>query len=116
MLPGDKQPKWRYDQGVILEGMDDVWNATGDRTWYNYIQKCMDYYVSEDGSIKGYKKDEYNIDHVNNGKILLMLYQVTGKEKYRKAAQMLREQLLHASPYEGRRILAQKNIPHTKCG
>ncbi|MFN5020759.1 MAG: glycoside hydrolase family 88 protein, partial [bacterium] len=102
MITGDKQPKWRYDQGVILKGMDDVWNATGDRTWFNYIQKSMDYYVGEDGSIKGYKKDEYNIDHVNNGKILLMLYQVTGKEKYRKAAQLLREQLLtHPRTKEG---------------
>ncbi len=102
MLPGDKQPKWRYDQGVILKGMDDVWNATGDRKWFNYIQQSMDFYVGEDGSIKGYKKDEYNIDHVNNGKILLMLYQVTGKEKYRKAAQLLREQLLtHPRTLEG---------------
>jgi unsaturated rhamnogalacturonyl hydrolase len=102
MIAGDKQPKWRYDQGVILKGMDDVWNATGDRTWFNYIQKSMDYYVGENGSIKGYKKDEYNIDHVNNGKVLLMLHQVTGKEKYRKAAQMLREQLLtHPRTKEG---------------
>ena len=102
MIAGDKQPKWRYDQGVILKGIDEVWNATGDRTWFNYIQQSMDYYVGEDGSIKGYKKDEYNIDHLNNGKILLMLYQVTGKEKYRKAAQLLREQLLtHPRTREG---------------
>lgn len=102
MLAGDKQPKWRYDQGVILKGMDDVWNATGDRKWFNYIQQSMDFFVGEDGSIKGYKKDEYNVDHVNNGKILLMLYEVTGKEKYRKAAQLLREQLLtHPRTAEG---------------
>ncbi|RZJ79998.1 MAG: hypothetical protein EOO20_26365, partial [Chryseobacterium sp.] len=36
-----------------------------------------------DGTIKGYRPDEYNIDHVNNGKLLLLLYRVTGKDKYR---------------------------------
>jgi unsaturated rhamnogalacturonyl hydrolase len=53
----------------------------------------MDFYVGNDGSIKGYKPTEYNIDHVNNGKLLLLLYRVTGKEKYWKAATSLRDQL-----------------------
>ncbi|MEN9884643.1 MAG: hypothetical protein RLZZ420_1860 [Bacteroidota bacterium] len=102
LLEGDKLAKWRYDQGVILKGMDEVWNATGERKWFTYIQRSMDHYVGEDGSIKGYKKDEYNIDHINNGKVLLMLYQVTGKEKYKKAIQLLRNQLLtHPRTKEG---------------
>jgi unsaturated rhamnogalacturonyl hydrolase len=93
MLPGDKAPKWRYDQGVILKGIEGIWNATGDATYFDYIRKSMDFYVKDDGSIKGYKKDEFNIDHVNNGKLLLLLYRVTGKEKYKKAADKLRDQL-----------------------
>jgi unsaturated rhamnogalacturonyl hydrolase len=93
MLPNDKAPKWRYDQGVILKGIEGIWNATGDGKYFSYIQKSMDYYVREDGTIKGYKHDEFNIDHVNNGKLLLLLYRVTGKDKYRKAATLLRNQL-----------------------
>jgi unsaturated rhamnogalacturonyl hydrolase len=93
MIEGDKAPKWRYDQGVILKGIEGAWNATGDGKYFSYIQKSMDYYVKDDGSIKGYKHDEFNIDHVNNGKLLLLLYRVTGKEKYKKAADRLREQL-----------------------
>jgi unsaturated rhamnogalacturonyl hydrolase len=93
MIEGDKAPKWRYDQGVILKGIEGIWNATGDGKYFNYIQKSMDYYVKDDGSIKGYKHDEFNIDHVNNGKLLLLLYRVTGKEKYKKAADRLRDQL-----------------------
>ncbi|MEP6700106.1 MAG: glycoside hydrolase family 88 protein, partial [Bacteroidota bacterium] len=54
-----------------------------------------DFFVSEDGTIKTYKQDEYNIDNVNNGKLLLLLYRVTLKEKYLKAANLLREQLSH---------------------
>src|SRR4051812_12311414 len=78
-LEGDKTVKWRYDQGVILKGIEGIWNATGDGKWINYIQRSMDFYVKEDGTIKGYKHDEYNIDHVNNGRLLLLLYRVSGK-------------------------------------
>src|SRR5687768_8507255 len=101
-LEGDKTAKWRYDQGVILKGMEGIWAATGDARWFQYIQKSMDFYVSEDGSIKGYRPDEYNIDHINNGKLLLLLYRVSGKEKYRKAADALRAQLnTHPRTSEG---------------
>lgn len=102
VLEGDKTAKWRYDQGVILKGIEGLWNATGDVKWFNYIQKSMDFYVQEDGTIKGYKHDEYNIDHVNNGRMLLLLYRVTGKEKYKKAVDLLRGQLrTHPRTSEG---------------
>ena len=102
LLAGDKAPKWRYDQGVILKGIENVWKATGDGKWFRYIQQSMDYYVNNDGSIKGYKPDEYNIDNINNGKNLLFLYEVTGKEKYKKAADLLRNQLrTHPRTTEG---------------
>ena len=92
LRPG--QPaRWSYDQGVILKGIEGVWNATGDGKYFNYIQKSMDVFVSDDGNIRGYKHDEFNIDHVNNGKLLLLLYRVTGREKYKKAADLLRGQL-----------------------
>lgn len=89
--------KWSYDLGVILKGVEAVWKASGDARWFDYIQRQMDYYVQDDGSIKAYKREDYNIDFVNNGKLLLLLYQVTGKSKYYKAATLLREQL-HTHP------------------
>ncbi len=85
--------KWSYDQGVILKGIEGIWKATGDGKWFRYIQKQMDYFIAEDGSIKGYKPGEHNIDNINNGKLALTLYEVTGKDKYRKAAMLLRTQL-----------------------
>jgi unsaturated rhamnogalacturonyl hydrolase len=87
--------KWTYDQGVILKGIEGIWNATGDGKYFNYIQKSMDVFVGDNGNIRGYKPEEYNIDNVNNGKLLLLLYRVTGKEKYKKASDQLREQLKH---------------------
>lgn len=94
--------KWSYDLGVILKGTEAVWKATGDVKYFNYIQKQMDNYVQEDGTIKAYRRDDYNIDFVNNGKLLLFLHQVTRQQKYYKAATILRDQLrTHPRTSEG---------------
>jgi unsaturated rhamnogalacturonyl hydrolase len=99
---GDRPARWSYDMGVILKGTERVWLNTGNVKYFNYIQKLMDFYVREDGTIKDYKPDEYNIDHINNGKLILLLYKVLGKEKYLKAANLLREQLrTHPRTNEG---------------
>jgi unsaturated rhamnogalacturonyl hydrolase len=92
--PGGKA-RWAYDQGVILKGIEGAWKLTGDANYFNYIQHSMDYYVQEDGSILDYKGSDFNLDHLNNGKLLLTLYQITGKEKYKKAIQLLKNQLDH---------------------
>lgn len=86
MAPG-KPVKWAYDQGVVLEGIEGLWTRTADNRYFEYIQKSMDYFVQEDGTIRSYRPYEYNIDHVKNGRSLLLLYKVTGKSKYLKAVQ-----------------------------
>lgn len=88
-----KPARWSYDMGVVLKGFEGLWLRTGDATYYNYIQHLMDFYIADDGSIHDYKPGEYNIDYINNGKLALLLYRVTLKDKYLKAANLLREQL-----------------------
>src|SRR5688572_19717104 len=85
--------KWTYDHGLVLKGIERVWNSTGDKKYLKFIQDSMDHFVAGDGSIRTYTIDEYNIDHVLPGRNLLFLYKTTGEEKYRKAAALLREQL-----------------------
>jgi len=92
MTPG-KPVKWTYDQGVLLEGISAIWQRTGEGKYFDYIKKSMDHFVQPNGTIRTYKPTEYNIDHVKNGRALLLLYKVTGQEKYLKAAQLLRHQL-----------------------
>ena len=101
-IPVGSQTKWSYDMGVVLKGFEAIWMNTGDVSYFNSIQKKMDFYVKDDGSIKNYELDEYNIDHVNNGKLVLLLYRVLGREKYKKAADLLRSQLkTHPRTKEG---------------
>ena len=98
----DRPDKWTYEQGVLLTGMEAVWLNTGDGRYFDYIKRVVDRYVEDDGTIKTYKAADYNIDNVQPGRVLLLLYKVTGQEKYRKAAANLREQLkTHPRTSEG---------------
>lgn len=91
---GDGKPvKWNYDEGVVLKGIEGLWLKTSDPKYFNFIQKSMDFFVDNNGNIRTYKLEDYNIDNVLCGRILLTLYGVTGKEKYFKAASTLRKQL-----------------------
>jgi unsaturated rhamnogalacturonyl hydrolase len=94
--------KWTYDHGLVLKGIERVWLNTGDGEYFNFIKRSMDHFVTDEGTIRTYSLDEYNIDHVLPGRNLLLLYKVTGQEKYRKAAALLREQLkTHPRTNEG---------------
>lgn len=84
---------WGYEYGLTLDGIFQVWQDCQEDKYLEYIISIMDSFIGEDGSIRGYRLDEYNIDHLNNGKILLKLYEVTGKEKYKQALQRLRSQI-----------------------
>jgi len=85
--------RWTYDEGVVWMGMEGLWLNTGDARWYKYVQHQMDRLVNKEGEIRTYKLEDYNLDNVLCGRVLLMLYKVTGQEKYYKAAGHLREQL-----------------------
>jgi unsaturated rhamnogalacturonyl hydrolase len=49
--------------------------------------------VLADGAIRTYEFDKFNIDNIAGGKTLIALYRETGDEKYKKAADLLREQM-----------------------
>src|SRR3989454_3562380 len=85
--------RWSYEQAVVLKGMERVWRDTGEGNYFKYIQRSIDQFVNDDGTIKTYRLDDYNLDNINNGRVLLLLYKVTAKEKYLKAATLLRAQL-----------------------
>jgi unsaturated rhamnogalacturonyl hydrolase len=89
----DSTARWSYEPGIMLQGVLNVWQQTADKKYFKYVQDYMDKLIAEDGSIKGYKKDDYTLDNVECGRIALMLLNVTEKAKYYKAALQLRGQL-----------------------
>jgi unsaturated rhamnogalacturonyl hydrolase len=85
--------KWRYETGLFLSGLERIWKNTAKKEYLRYIKKVVDSYIGPDGSIATYKADDYNLDNINSGKVVLALYEETEDPKYRAAATRLMEQL-----------------------
>jgi len=93
---------WDYVTGTVLRGFEELWRRTGDDRYFDYIKKTVDHVVNSNGNIDGYSLSSYNIDEINEGRMLLFLYKETGEEKYQKAAALLRSQLAtHPRTSEG---------------
>jgi len=89
----DSTARWSYEPGIVLQGITNVWQQTADKKYFKYVQGYMDKLVTDSGIIKNYKKDDYTLDNVECGRLALMLFNVTEKAKYYKAALQLRQQL-----------------------
>jgi len=93
--------KWNYTTGLELQAFLDVYDTYGGDTIFNYVEKWYDSVINEDGAIVNpengkslnYKVTNYSTDHICPGRTLFYLYDKTGKEKYRKTMDMLRDQI-----------------------
>ena len=85
---------WNYVDGCMILAMLEIYRATGEEKYYRFADAFIDFRVADDGSISGYRVDEYNVDSINAGKTLFALYELNGKEKYRKAIDLIYSQLL----------------------
>jgi unsaturated rhamnogalacturonyl hydrolase len=85
--------RWHYEPGVGLLALKQVWLKTGEQETYDYIKRNIDEFVGPDGGIRTYRLEEYNLDQINEGKLLFFLHETTGDERYQRAAFLLREQL-----------------------
>jgi unsaturated rhamnogalacturonyl hydrolase len=88
-----KAPKWNYTQGLVLMAIQRVGETTKNDRYFRYVKSYADTMINADGDILTYQLDNFNIDHINPGKILFSLNEKTGEERYLKALQQLRRQL-----------------------
>jgi unsaturated rhamnogalacturonyl hydrolase len=84
---------WNYDHGLQVMAIQKAGEATGEPRYLRFVSDWIDHFVQPDGSIRNYRKDEYNVDLINSGKLLYDAYERTGDERYRQAIELLRDQL-----------------------
>lgn len=80
-----KAPHWNYIDGCMITSLLEIAKITGESKYFDFAEHFIDYYVRDDGSILGYDIEKYNLDDLNEGRVLFELYEKTGKEKYRLA-------------------------------
>lgn len=88
-----KKPAWNYIDGCMITALLCASEITGEKKYFDFAENFIDYYVFDDGTIRGYSKEKFNLDDVNEGKVLFELYEKTHKEKYKKAISLLESQL-----------------------
>lgn len=85
---------WNYIDGCMMIALLNLHKITGEKRYYDFAENFLDYYVFDDGSIRGFNEKEYNLDSICEGRVLFDVYALSGKEKYRKAMDVLYGQLL----------------------
>lgn len=86
-------PSWNYMDGCMIKAIIELYLITKKKEYLDFADHFIDYFVKDDGSILSYNPKDYNLDNVNAGKTLFDLYELTGKEKYRKAIDTVYSQL-----------------------
>jgi unsaturated rhamnogalacturonyl hydrolase len=92
-MPFQKRRCWNYENGCILTALERMWRKTGDPRYFDYIKRNMELFIQDDGSIDTYRIEDYNVDQINQGKTLFLLYEQTGEQKYRTAIELLMTQM-----------------------
>ncbi len=88
-----KPASWNYIDGCMMTALLSMAEITGEQAYFDFCERYIDWFVAEDGEIRSYRPETFNLDDINEGRVLFPLADKTGKEKYRLAAKKLRQQL-----------------------
>ena len=88
-----KKSGWNYIDGCMIKAVMEMYTITKEQKYLDFADAFVDFKVSDDGSIDGYRVEELNLDNINAGKTLFELYDITGKEKYLKAIRLIYSQI-----------------------
>ena len=97
-----KKPVWNYIDGCMMTSLIEMYKTTNDKKYIDFVIKFVDYYVFDDGTIRGYEVEKYSTDDVCESRILFDLYDITKNEKYSKAIELAYSQVkTHPRTKEG---------------
>ena len=88
-----EEMRWHYEHGLVLQSIFLLGQRTGQEEFCSYVKSMYDTKITPGGDILTYRESEFNLDQVNPGKVLFLLHEKYGEEKYRVAIEKLREQL-----------------------
>ncbi|MBR2718341.1 MAG: glycoside hydrolase family 88 protein [Clostridia bacterium] len=88
-----KPASWNYIDGCMLTALLEMSRILGDSRYADFVEMFVDSFIGGDGTIRTFEADKQTLDDINEGRVLFPLYEMTGKEKYRLAAENLRKAL-----------------------
>ncbi len=86
--------RWDYSPGVMALALVRLGEVTKQDAYVQFGTRAVASHVNADGTIQGYKEEDYNIDNIPPGKVLLAaLDRGVKNDAYRQAVQILRDQM-----------------------
>ena len=89
-----KAPAWNYVDGCMMTSLLSLYRQTKDEKYYRFVESFIDYYVLEDGTLRGYEQSTYNLDDICESRVLFDLYDRTKQDKYNKAIELTYRHIL----------------------
>ena len=93
-----KPPKWNYIDSCMISALIGMYDFCGDDRLLRYADSFMRAYVCEDGRIPSMRAEDYNLDNLCGGRVLMNLHRITGDERYRLAYERLWKEQVLAQP------------------
>ncbi|KAG6831544.1 hypothetical protein H0H92_009463 [Tricholoma furcatifolium] len=88
-------PTANYPDGEFHTGLMRLYEITGNQTYFDYILAAADNIVADNGTIiaTDYVFSQFSLDPIRLGPTFVYLYEKTGQEKFKTAADTYRLQL-----------------------
>lgn len=91
---------WSYDVALLGMAIDRLGSV--DQKYSDYMQADIDAMIDNNGHVARYDSTKFNIDYINPARNLLILWERTGNEKYKKAVgQFVRQMEKHPKTESG---------------
>lgn len=106
-------PKFEYDIiGLQTLAYDELNKVAPNDDYAEVPYKTTATFVTDEGELRNYSFDSFNIDYIKPGDVLLRLYKQTGEEKYKEAAAILRQQLQEHPRTDSGAFWHKKSYPY----
>ncbi|MDO1513832.1 glycoside hydrolase family 88 protein [Maribacter confluentis] len=93
LLDFQKESRWSYTNGLVLQAIERVYEQTGNQKLYDYVYDYANRMIKEDGTIVTYDLTSYNLDMIKSGDAIFWLQEKNPEPRFKMAMDTLHKQL-----------------------
>ncbi len=109
---GHPKARWDYSPGVFALALTRLGEATGNESYWQFGLDAVGTHVNPDGTIQGFKPEDYNIDMILPGRVLLAGLTRVPDAHFLKAVQTLRAEMAQQPRTSEGGFWHKKRYPH----
>ena len=96
-----KPTNWNYIDGCMITALLAMAEISGDQRYFDFSRSFIDAFIGDDGAVRTFNPGKHTLDDINEGRVLFTLYERTGDQRYRLAADGIYMAMPFLALYEG---------------